>query len=54
MTNILGAFIKYSDFATNSNANYFEDIDYITESVNDLYDASKKWVEQTIDEPWYK
>ena len=54
MKNILEAFIKYSDFISNSNKNCFEDIEYVTESTNEAYDSSKVWVSQTIDEPWFK
>ncbi|MEO5991380.1 MAG: hypothetical protein ABIP68_07055 [Ferruginibacter sp.] len=54
MKTILNAFIKYSDFVSNSNANYFEDIDYVTEPINEVYDSTKIWLEQTIDEPWFK
>ena len=54
MKTILNAFIKYSDFVLNSNANCFEDINYVTEPINEVYDSTKNWVEQTIDEPWFK
>ena len=54
MKNIFEAFIRYSDFTSNSNSDYFEDIDYVIEPANEVYDSSKMWVAQTINEPWFK
>jgi hypothetical protein len=54
MRNILEAFIKCSDFESNSGNIYFEDIDYIIEPENETHNSAKLWVMQTIDEPWFE
>jgi hypothetical protein len=54
MRNILEAFIKCSDFESNSGNSYFEDIDYIIETENETHNSAKLWVVQTIDEPWFE
>ena len=54
MKSILNAFIKYSDFTANSNNNYFENINYVIEPANEVYESATIWVEQTISEPWFK
>jgi len=54
MKNILSAFKSYSDLTSNSNNDYFEDINYVVESSFEVYDSSRIWAEQAIDGPWYK
>ena len=54
MRNILEDFIRCSDFEAHAVNTYFEDIDYIIVPESEVYNSSKVWVEQTIDDPWFE